>query len=100
MTERHASQTLTRLYETVKAFHEKGQAIPIEGLPPLLKTILMAREVAKETEEELGIVAGIVRFRNEARAGRPPADIDQHGNVIRLQMPTRLRVVNPEGGAA
>ena len=103
MIERLASDNLTRLIDVLKDYVEKGMGLPTYGMPSLLKLVINARELARETEEELRIVEHrLSAARDPIRNGKTRAvDLGPDGNVIRL--PGRPRVVstiNPDGGAA
>lgn len=91
-----ASETLGKLYHSLQLYD--GKSIPAAAIPSLLKTILLARALAVETEEELRISERLVARYQPRRA---PVDIDQEGNVVRLPFQPRIvRTVNPDGGNA
>lgn len=104
MTERLASDILGRLLNVLRGYAENNQPMPVRGLPSLQKLIISARELARETEEELLIAElRIAELAHQVKAAhrREPIDIDQLGNVIRLPFQPRvIRTISPDGGDA
>lgn len=104
MTERLASDILGRLLGVIRLYAENNLPTPVRGLPSLQKLIISARELARETEEEL-LIAELRIAELVHQVKSPPrrelVDIDQEGNVVRLPFQPRIiRTVNPSGGDA